>query len=98
MTTMHIVPEAARRLRRCDADDAAESALNQARTGPNRIALFLGPDGEFFAGIVDSERCEDLLSRYPASFVGAYSRDAMKCDVIADIRVRALQIGMEWPE
>lgn len=94
----HIAAHCNRRIRLLDADDVAAQLLAQAREGPRRMALFLKPDGEFLAATYVSDRYLDFAARFPGSLVGVYSGDAMKCDVVEDIRVRAEMIGMEWAE
>lgn len=96
MTRPHIVPEHARRLRQCDASDIAAELLTEARTITCPLALWLLPNGEFLITASRGSDYERRLAHDGPSLVGVYSGDATKADIIADVQVRAEQIGMEW--
>lgn len=85
-----------RRLRESDALDVAKELLSWARQQNCALCLWLLPDGDYRITAAAGMAFDGLYAHNRASLIGTYKGDAMACDVVEDVWVRAEQIELEW--
>lgn len=94
----HIAPPSSRRVRITDAITVIQAMLKKARDASVSMALFVLPGGEMPFGVEGEESAALLYSRVPKSHVGTYNGEATLEDVLEDVRLRLVYLGIEWKE